>query len=631
MEDGALRGKAEKGEDSGEMAQKKRSIGVYILLGLLLVGLAGFGGTTLTGTTNRIGTVGSRDITAQEFYNRLRSQIDGFSRQIGVPISFAQAQAMGLDQMVLASLVQERALDTEMDRLGLSAGDARVRDTILSFPEFQSLTGEFDRERYRQALQAQGLNEGQFEDGIRVTIARQLLEAAVRSAASEPAAYGEVIAAWRGETRDITWAALGPEALATPVPEPTDEELRAHYDANPAAYTLPERREITYAWLTPAMIMDQVVIDDADVQALYDSRIDEFVSDERRLVERLVYPDTAAAEAAKVRIDAGAADFETLVAERGLDLADTDMGDVARGQLGAAADAVFAAEVGDVVGPVQTTLGPALFRVNAVLAAQETTLDEVAEDLRGELALQRAQRLIQEQSEDFVDLLAGGATVAELAETTDMELGEITWSDGMTEGIAAYDAFRSAAAAAREGDFPELREFDDGGVFVLELDGIVPPELQPFDEVRDRVAADRAAAATAEALRAEAERIAALVREGGFAQEGLALAPTAAPALRRSDFLEGTPPGFVERVFAMEPGDVAVVPSEAGAIIVALDAVHAADPADPAVAAEMEQIGREAAQGIDADLFAAFATAIQLGTPVTLDQAAITALYSQIQ
>jgi peptidyl-prolyl cis-trans isomerase D len=37
---------------------------------------------------------------------------------------------------------------------------------------------------------------------------------------------------------------------------------------------------------------------------------------ERRLVERLVYPDQAAADAARARLDAGES-FETLVADRG--------------------------------------------------------------------------------------------------------------------------------------------------------------------------------------------------------------------------------------------------------------------------------------------------------------------------
>ena len=71
---------------------------------------------------------------------------------------------------------------------------------------------------------------------------------------------------------------------------------------------------------------------------------------ERRLVERLVYPDQAAADAARAELDAGTT-FEALVAERGLTLDAIDLGDVTREDLGAAGDAVFAAAEGGVVGP----------------------------------------------------------------------------------------------------------------------------------------------------------------------------------------------------------------------------------------------------------------------------------------
>jgi len=373
-------------------------------------------------------------------------------------------------------------------------------------------------------------------------------------------------------------------------------------------------------------------VDEADVQALYDSRAADFNMPERRLVERLVFPDQAAAEAAVAALADGSTDFETLVADRGLDLADVDMGDVGPDDLDAAADPVFAAAVGDVVGPVETALGPALFRVNAVLAAQNTPFEDAAEELRGELANQRARRLIADLSEDMIDQLAGGASIEDLAQAHGMELGTIAWSEGSTEGIAAYDAFRTAAAAVSTGDFPELMQFDDGGVFAIRLDGTQPPALQPFDAVTNLVIADWTAAATGAAVLEEAERIAALVRDGGFDQPGLTLVPTVAPALRRTDFLEGTPEGFVRGAFALAPGAVEVLPTpDGGAIVVRLDAVHAADLADPGVAADHDRVASDAAEGISRDLHDAFATAIQLRTEVVLDEAAINSLNAQIQ
>ncbi|MEC8042670.1 MAG: peptidylprolyl isomerase, partial [Pseudomonadota bacterium] len=160
---------------------------------------------------------------------------------------------------------------------------------------------------------------------------------------------------------------------------------------------------------------------------------DQFIVAERRLVERLIYSDATAADAAKAALDAGEKDFETLVADRGLDLADVDMGDVTAASLGAAGSDVFALDGTGVVGPVETTLGPALFRVNGVLPGSETTLDEAREELHAELASDAARRQIDRVAEDLDDLLAGGATLEELEGEGGAVLSSIDWHAGSEE------------------------------------------------------------------------------------------------------------------------------------------------------------------------------------------------------
>lgn len=612
------------------MALNTRKLGVYTIMGFLLVGLVGFGGTSLVGTTTTVAKVGDRSVGMQEYYNALTSQINNFSRQTGTPLNLQQAQAFGLDQMVLNTLVEEKALENELLRVGISTGDARVAETIRGMQQFTALDGSFDREAYRTLLRNQGMNETGFEENIRLALARELIDGAVRASTGENRIYGDTLANWRGETRDILWATVSRDSLSTEVTPPTDADLEAFYTASPDRYTLPERRNFSYAWVTPTMLVDDVYVDEADIKALYDSRIGEYVMPERRLVERMVYGDEAAASAALARVTAGEATFEDLVEARGLRLQDADMGDVAIGDLGAAGEAVFAADVGAVVGPLPTSLGPALFRVNAVLDAQETTLDEVAEDLRAELALQRAERMIVEQNETYVDMLAGGASVEEMAEATDLELGSIAWYEGVTSDIAAYEAFRTAAQSAASDDFPELLPLEDGGAFVLRLDSVIPPTLQPFDEVKDRVAEDFIASAQAQAIANEAQLIAALVETEGFDADGLTLTPTEAPTLRRTDFLEGTPPDFVRTAFELAEGQVAVLPTEDGAILLQVQSITPADRETPAVTAEADQIAREAQQGIDADIYNTFMGAIRAETSITIDQAALTALYAQI-
>lgn len=613
------------------MAKSKgRQIGLWIIMGLLFVGLVGFGSTGLTGNVRSLGQAGDKEIAIQSYANALRRQINTFSQQLGEPLSFQQAQAIGLDGQVLAQIVTTRTLDNEVARLGLSAGDERIAAEIVNIQAFSGLDGSFDRALYADQLARNGLTEAEFEAGLREDLARALLQGAVLGGIAPPDTFATTIAAWLGERRALTWAALGPEALTTPLPAPTEAELQAHYEANPDAFTRPEQRHLTYAWVTPSMIRDGVTVADQDVRDLYDQRIDEYVQPERRLVERLVFGTQEEADAARARLDAGEVTFDALVAERGLDLADIDMGDVAIGDLGEAGEAVFAAAPGDVTGPAMSSLGPALFRMNAVLAAQEIPFEDAAPDLRAELADQRARRIIAEMQGSMTDLIAGGATLEDLADRTDMELGAITWSEGVADGIAAYAPFREAAATIAEGDFPELVELDDGGLFALRLDRIDPPALIPFDEVRAEVEAGWRVAATAEALLARGEEAATAIAAGAsFEEQGLT--PTVEDALTRRDFVAGTPPDFLTRAFALAPGETAVLPNGDGAIVLRLDAVTAADMADPAVAADVEALTAQTRNDIAEDIFAAYAEALQSRTEIVIDQTALNAVNAQFQ
>ena len=609
-------------------AQKPRYF-LWIIMGLLVVGLLGFGTGGLSGNIRNVGSVGDKQISVNQYQRALNQQIRAFEAQLGSPVGFDQAREFGIDRVALSQIVTERSLDHETAQLGISVGDARVREEVLRIPAFRGIDGEFDREAYRFTLQQSGLSETDFEAGIREEISRTLLQGAVVSGTPLPDAYADALSQYVSETRAITWASVTQDVLTSPVAGATDAQLTAYYEANPDDFTKPETRKISYAWLTPNMIQDDVTVDEAMLEELYQDRIADFVRPERRLVERLVFVDEASAEEAAASL-AGDQTFEGLVTGRGLDLADVDLGDVSSSDLGAAAEAVFAAAPGDVVGPINSSLGPALFRMNAVLAAEEITFKEARPDLREELSAARAARIIDDSIDQMNDLLAGGATVTDLADRTDLRTGTIDWSAGEQSGIAAYQSFRDAAAAIQVGDFPSLTQIEDGGIFALQLDEVVPPALRPLDEVRADVAEGFNAKATQEAVMTKAQELSqSILPLTGF--DSLGLTPMTEAALTRSSFVGGTPPRFAAQAFDMAVGDVAVVDNGTGAIIIRLDGITAADPEDPQTAAQKQAAAENAAAGISQDIFDAFAGAVQSRTDVVINQSAINAVNTQFQ
>jgi len=608
--------------------KKASNVFVWIILGLLMIGLAGFGIGSFGGSATRVGQVGDVEITANDYARALQNEIRARIAETGEPVNLADLRAQGIDTAVLQAMVARAALSNAAMEMGLSVGDEEVARQITEIDAFAGVDGEFDRESYEFVLSQQGLDPAEFEEDVREDTARSILQMAVVGGLSAPSVYAETLVAFQGETRDFSILSVTESDLADGLPEPTDADLTAYYDENPERFTRPQAKAITYAWITPEQIMDDVEVDEDTLRGLYDERIELYVQPERRLLERLVFGTEEAAQEAVDAIAAGETDFDTLVAERELTLEDVDVGEVAEGDLpDAAAEVIFNDTESEILGPLPSTLGPAIYRVNAVLQATEVPFEEARDDLRQELAEDAARREIDDMREMIDDELASGATLEELANLTAMTLGQIEYVATSEDEIAAYDAFRDAADAVREGDFPELLDLSDGGLFALRLDEVIPPSLPPLDEIEDEVSA----AWRATALRAAvAERASDMVTE---LAEGAALEDlgdvTEERLIRRQDFVPGMPPTMVAQAFQLdEPGDIVMVPAAEAAHIVRLDAINPAARDAPDTSILLQILSQTVTQSLAQDIFESYGQALEAQAGIELDQGVINAVHA---
>ncbi|WP_224814570.1 SurA N-terminal domain-containing protein [Hasllibacter sp. MH4015] len=609
-------------------AKKASNIFVWILMGLLFVALAGFGIGSFTGGASRVGSVGDVEITAEDYFRALNNEISAQIAQTGQPVNFASLRARGIDERVLAGLVARAALSHEANEMGISVGDAEVARQIQQTPQFQGTAGQFDRATYEFLLQQQGATPREYEEETREDIARAILQTAVIGGLTPPDIFAETIVAYQGETRDFTRVTITRNELVDGVPEPTDEDLAAYYEENPQRFTRPEARAITYAWIIPSQLIDEVDVDEDALRELYEDRIDEYVQPERRLLERLVFGSEEEAQAAVDAIAAEETDFDQLVADRDLTLEDVDVGEVAREDLNPdAAEMIFADDESEIIGPVQSSLGPAIFRVNAVLEASEVPFEDARADLREELADEAARRAIDAMREELDDLLASGATLEEVAEDTDMVLGTIDYTVSSEDGIAGYDAFRDAADAVEESDFPELLELSDGGLFALRLDEIVPPTLPPLDEIVEEVEAAWDMTAVRDAVAARAQELVGQMATGATLED---LGDTAEERLiRRQDLLPDLPPTTVPQVFQLENiGDVVMIPGAQAAHIVRLDAINAAARNAPDTSILLTILEQTIAQSLAQDIFEAYGQAAQAEAGITTNSGVINSVHA---
>ena len=619
--------------DSDEAPKTKKGVekhmAVWLLVAMIVTGLGGWGVTNFGSGVASIGKVGGVDMPAQDFAHALKQALNNFSKKIGTELTLEQARSMGMDRQVLQGMVLRTAMDAENARLGLSVGDAVVADQVKANKAFQG-AGGFDRVAYSTTLGQNGLTEKTYEAGLRSDIARQILSGAVTGGLRAPVALTDAIYAYRYETRGFTVVQLSEGGLPAPIPAPTDAELKAFYDAHLADFTRPAGKKITYAALLPEKLAPTMTADDKAVQDLYDSRADQYQVPEKRLVERLVFPDQASADAAKAKLDAGTATFEDLVKARGLALTDIDMGDVSAVELGDAGAPIFALTAPGVVGPLASPLGPAIFRMNGILAAQITPLNVVKADLVKEVQLDAAKKAIEGKVEAVDDALAGGATLEDLAKTQGMVLVTTDYAPGADDNdpLSADKGFADEAGKIAVGDYPEAVALDNGGLVALREEAELPAAPVPLEKIKDKVTAAWHADRLQTALAAQATGAKATIA-GGTSLGAFGVA-SVTPPVTRDHQLSDAPAEVMTAVFSMAAGEVQVVSATGWVGLVRLDSVVAAAKDDSAKA-NRDEIAAELRKGMTGDVNDLYGQALLASQTVKLDQAAINAVYASFR
>lgn len=603
----------------GSMRKKKGSVGVWIILGLLCIGLVGFGIGGIGGLVTRsIGSVGDTEIPVSTYASTLSATQQQIIQQTGRRVTFQEFQLLGIFDNVVNDAVRATALDDVNGTLSISIGDEALARAITANPQFRGIDGSFNQTSYAFFLRQNGLSAQEYEDLLRRGTARLLLERAILSGIEAPEAAYEPIVTYAMETRDIAWIELNEENLETPVPEIDDQMAEDFYTENTDLFQSLETKNITYAWLTPDMLDDVEISEDA-LRADYQTKIARFSLPERRAMERLTFLDQEAADEAMARITSGQASFPDLVEERGLALGDIDLGIVERDAISAeAAEVIFGDIEPGVFGPYETPIGYALFRVTARLDAQVIPFEDARDELIEDLSFAARSEVLNTVIPEVDDLLAAGATLEEVGEETALSVGELGYTAISQDGIAAYSEFREAASVAEAGDFPEVVTLSDGGVFALRVNEIVPSGTRPFEEVTEQARDFARAAAVQEALTDQAAMLQSRIEGGesifalGLSSSAIADIPRGAPT---SDFDRFA----VSQIFDIPAGGLTTVPSGEGLALVQVEAVNPPNFDTQDVADVIVGFRGQLTQAIASDLLVAFADGVAEEAGIALD------------
>ncbi|TMJ74896.1 MAG: peptidylprolyl isomerase [Alphaproteobacteria bacterium] len=447
----------------------------------------GFGRST-------VAKIGRTELTVEQFRTLYNDRLQQFSRQLGRPITTDQARSTGLDRVVIGQIFSEMLLDERARTLGLTLSDAEVAKLITNDPAFRGPNGEFNRFLFEQIIRNAGYTEARFVAEQRRQALRRELAGTIAAGLEAPKALVEALNRYQNEQRTIEYVLLD-RALAGDIPSPSPDVLAKYFEERKILFRTPEYRKLVIVSLIPSELARWIEISDADLKRAYEERRARYVTPERRHILQIDFPNAEAASAAAERIAKGAS-LVDVAKELGKSEKDIDLGTVPKAAIidRAVADAAFSLKEGEVSAPVQGRFGTVLVQVLKIEPEQGRPLDQVAGELKQELATARAKNEIFDLYNKIEDARAEGKPLAEAAANLKLEARTVeidrSGRDPAGTSVKLPDAQRLLATAFTTdiGVERDPLQFEDGYIW-YDVAGISPSRERSLDEAKDQVEA----------------------------------------------------------------------------------------------------------------------------------------------
>ncbi len=590
------------------------------------------------GISSIVATIDDMEISGQDLNREFRRAVNNLQQRIGRQIDTDTAVRLGLLDQTLNGIVENRLMELAAQRLGLDAGEALIRDTIRSDPLFQDQTNRYSDLRFRQFLQNQNHSEGSFVAWLRSRITRSQLTAAVSAGAASPDALSRSIYSYEQEKRVAVVATVPYPALST-VRTPGEADLVEFYNKNAARFTAPEYRSISLLHLDPVVVAAGIKPNEERLKTEYEDRLSTLAVPERREIRQVVVQDEALAKKIHKALSQGADFSKTAVELAKADAKGLSLGNLRQPDLPSAlAGAAFALSENGFSKPVKTSLGWHVLHVGKIQKGSTPTFADVRKKISDEVARELAADSLIAQANKLEDALAGGATLDEVG----------TQVGALVRRIAALSAEgrdpqdKPVARLPRDGKFiatvyntgsgqiSPLQETDDGGFFLIRVDGITPPAKLPLDKIRDKAvkAWKESRRFDIAGKRAEELKKSAAVRgtlAAAAAEAGLAV-KTSKPFTRFGQNEDPVvPPDLTPALFRIKPNEVASAQVEAGVSVGQLIRVDQANPG--ADAKTMATLKKQLQTVIGADLVDQLVAGLRKRHSVSINREAVEALF----
>jgi len=419
-----------------------------------------------------------------------------------------------LTQQVVHQMVQKAELRYEANRMGLTASDQEVLETLRNEPyksTFFPGGNWIGQSQYEAILSNAGMSIKEFEDEMRFDVLRNKLVAAVTAGVDVTPA--EVERQYRNQNIKVKfdYAVVDGDEIQKKL-TPSETELRTWFEAHKASYqnAIPEKRSLNYFVISNEMAQSKTNVTSDEIGKYYSDNQEKYRIAERIKTRHILIktpppgpdgkPDQKAVDAARAKaadllkqIKAGA-DFAELAKKSSEDTSAKDGGNlpwVQRGQFVPEFDkAAFALNKGQISDLVQSQFGFHIIQVQEKEEARLTPLSEVRGEIEKTLKGQNASKVLEQMAgaalKDAQKL--GLEPAAAKYGAQPVRSNPVARADVLPGVGPAPDVMNAVFSVPEKAGFQLAR--GPQGAVVFEMEKIVPARSPSFEEVKDKVATE---------------------------------------------------------------------------------------------------------------------------------------------
>lgn len=402
-----------------------------------------------------VAEVGGEGITGDELRQQLDAQLP--PNTDGTPPDYRPLVESGKVDEVITNMVKGRLLDREAQKVDLAFNRDYLADTLKDDPSFKNEQGQFDAELWNSFVE-EGRQRGYDWDAVYASVADSARRRIMGQRILAPARVRQSELREQYE-RDNTTVKLKYMPVEMAV-EPTEAQIQAHYETNKAKYDIPAKRTAEFIAIPAAGPRPEAL----DAMAAQARQGGDFQQIAKQAPEGL-----------------------SVQAQPGIWVnADSAMPEQAP---------VFYLQPGDVLGPVETSFGYAIFRVEDTRVDTQTGRREVQiSQLTAFQSPTEAQRQAQDEKARAIAQKAANGDLAAAAAEAGLPVlatNEFSVESADIDNVAREDAmtFASGLENVEQGKVSDVIR-GRKNLYVAKVTNVVPSVPQPLEAVRDRVVQD---------------------------------------------------------------------------------------------------------------------------------------------